>query len=121
MRLRTYRADLLVDEAPPSGVHELSIARLSEVSFSFLGSLDFDFARREQPDTGMRLVADADSSLDCVRVEFAVAAEVLEQSAVRGADGELDVRQLLSGTEKADWVLSQHKGASNSLMILHIY
>ena len=66
-------------------------------------------------------VADSDSSFDGVRIEFVVATEVLEQSAVWGADSQLDIGKLLGCAEEANGVLGQHEGAGNSLMIKHIY
>ena len=110
-----------MDEEPPSSVHELSITRCSEVSITVLSSLHLNFAGRKEPDTRMRLVSNANSSLDGVRIEFAVSAEILEKSAVWSTHSQLNVGKLLCSAEKADLILGQHEGTSNSLMVKHIY
>ena len=107
-----------MDEEPSSSVHELAITRCSEVSITILSSLHLNFAGRKEPDTRMRLVSDANSSLDCISVEFTVAAEVLEKCAIRSAHGQLNISKLLSCTEKANLVLGQHEATSHSLLIV---
>ena len=97
-----------MDKTPSTSVHELSITRFCEVSCTFLSPLNLNFSRRKEPNTRMWLVSNANSSLDGVRIEFAIAAEILEKSAVWGAHSQLNIGKLLSGTEKANLILAQH-------------
>ena len=97
-----------MDKAPSTCVHELSITRFCEVSSTFLGTLDLKFARRKEPNTRMWLVSNANSSFDGVRIEFAVATEILEKSAIWGTHSQFNVCKLLGCAEKANLILAQH-------------
>ena len=110
-----------MDKEPSTSVHELSITRCSEVSITFLSSLHLNFTGRKEPDTRMWLVSNTNSSLDGIRIEFAVSAEILEKSAIWSTHSQLNVSKLLCSAEKADLILGQHEGTSNSLMVKHIY
>ena len=67
----------------------------------------------------MRLVSNTDSSLNCVCIEFGIATEILEKSAVWGAHSQLNIGKFLSCTEETDLVLSQHEATSHSLMVVN--
>ena len=69
--------------------------------------LDFHLTRRKQVNTRNRFVADGDLTLERRHVETGETIESLEQSAVRSAHSQLDLRNFWQDTEESVLVLRQ--------------
>lgn len=96
-------------EQPAASVDEETAVVLGEVSFSGEHVLDAELAGGKQVDAGDGAVADGNETLAGLHVDTSEVVEVLEEGAVRGSHGELDLGELGEDTEETEGSLRHHK------------